>query len=89
MDLRVNEFATAEAKARFSELLERAENGEQIIIKRHGKAVAKLVPATPGLSVAEREQASREWLAIRDAPGGPRLAPGETTKQLIEEGRKY
>lgn len=33
-----------EAKAKFSELVERAEHGEEIIIARAGKPVAKLVP---------------------------------------------
>ena len=31
-----------EAKARFAELLRRAEAGEEIVITRHGKPVAKL-----------------------------------------------
>ena len=34
-----------EAKSRFSELIKRAQSGEEVIITRHGKAVAKLVPA--------------------------------------------
>ncbi|UCH25591.1 MAG: type II toxin-antitoxin system prevent-host-death family antitoxin [Trueperaceae bacterium] len=38
-----------EAKARLSELVEAALNGEEIIISRHGKPVAKLVGlAKPG-----------------------------------------
>jgi prevent-host-death family protein len=35
-----------EAKARLSELIEAAVNGEEIIISRHGKPVAKLVGLT-------------------------------------------
>jgi prevent-host-death family protein len=33
-----------EAKARLSELLDRVEMGEQIVITRHGKPVARLIP---------------------------------------------
>lgn len=33
-----------DAKAKLSELLDRVEQGEQIVITRHGKAVARLVP---------------------------------------------
>lgn len=33
-----------EAKARFSELVRRAETGEQISLTRHGRVVAQLVP---------------------------------------------
>jgi prevent-host-death family protein len=36
---------TFEAKTRLSALLERVELGEEITITRHGKAVARLVPA--------------------------------------------
>ena len=34
-----------EAKSRLSELIEQAESGKEVTITRHGKAVAKLVPA--------------------------------------------
>ena len=33
-----------EAKARFSELIERAERGEEIIVTRQGKAIARIGP---------------------------------------------
>ena len=36
------EFPLREAKARLSELLDRVENGEEIIITRHGHAAAKI-----------------------------------------------
>lgn len=39
-DLTVN---IAEAKARFSELVERAEAGESVVITRRGKAIARLI----------------------------------------------
>ena len=36
-----------EAKARLSELVDRAQSGEEVIISRHGRAVAKLVGYAP------------------------------------------
>lgn len=36
----------AEAKAHLSELVSKAENGEETIITRHGQPVAKLVPTS-------------------------------------------
>jgi prevent-host-death family protein len=33
-----------EAKAQFSKLIARAEGGEEIVISRHGRPVARLVP---------------------------------------------
>ncbi len=87
MDVRVTEFAVAEAKARFSELLGRAEAGEEITIKRHGAPVAKLVPVMPKLSIEERRRRRlefQEWRRLH----GPTLGPDLTIKQLIEEGRR-
>ena len=36
-----------EAKARLSELVDRAQSGEEVVISRHGRAVAKLVGYAP------------------------------------------
>ena len=35
---------SSEAKAKFSELLDQVEQGETIVITRHGKPVARIVP---------------------------------------------
>jgi prevent-host-death family protein len=37
-------ISTADAKAKFSELLKRVEAGEEVQVTRHGKVVAKIVP---------------------------------------------
>ncbi|MCR4304251.1 MAG: type II toxin-antitoxin system prevent-host-death family antitoxin [Gallionella sp.] len=37
----------ATAKAQLSELIGRAEGGEEIVITRHGRPVARVIPATP------------------------------------------
>ena len=90
MDARVTEFAAAEAKARFSELLDRAEAGEEIVIRRHGKVVARLVqPLDDEAAAIAARRKSRldyvEWMRKH----GPTLGPNLTIKQLIEEGRRY
>ena len=47
----------AEAKAHLSELVSKAESGEETIIMRRGEAVAKLVPmATPKKAFRSRAQ---------------------------------
>ncbi len=38
------EIGAFEAKNKLGTLLDRVQNGEEIIITRHGKAVARLVP---------------------------------------------
>lgn len=39
-----------EAKARFSSLLDSVESGEEIAITRHGKVIARLLPAAPSMA---------------------------------------
>jgi prevent-host-death family protein len=88
MDARMTEFGSADAKARFSELLARVEAGETITIQRHGKPVAQLVPITSRLSPEEKRRAHERWKAYRRSRNLT-LGPGVTIKQLIEEGRRY
>ncbi len=88
MDARTTEFGSADAKARFSELLARVEAGETITIRRHGKAVAKMVPVKPELTLEEKRKAWEEWKAYRKAHNIT-LGPDLTIKQLIEESRRY
>lgn len=72
-----------EAKTHFSSLLERVEKGEQIIITRHGKPVAKLVPAT-GVDV----QVVDETIAqLKEFAKGHSLG-GLSVRELREEGRR-
>lgn len=87
MDARTTEFGTAEAKARFSELLARVEAGETITIRRHGTAVATLAPVKPAVSVEDKRQRIEQYLQRR-AKEGPRLPPGVSIKDLINEGRR-
>ena len=89
MDARTTEFAAAEAKARFSELLDRAEAGEEITIRRHGKVVARLTrPITDEEEAVEQRRKSRlefiEWRRLH----GPTLGPNLTIRDLIDEGRR-
>ena len=42
----MNEIGAFEAKNTFGTLLDRVERGEEIVITRYGKAVARLVPNT-------------------------------------------
>jgi len=58
----------AEAKAHLSELVSKAERGEETIIMRRGEAVAKLVPVT-GLKKTLRSRADfRASLAKTSKP---------------------
>ena len=87
MDARSTSFGVADAKARFSELLDRAEGGETIVIRRHGKAIAQLVPVKAEKTLEERREAHRKYIEWVRAHG-PTLGPDLTLKQLINEGRR-
>jgi prevent-host-death family protein len=77
-------FGSFEAKNKLSQLLELAEQGEEILITRHGKEVAKLVPVHRTL---DRESAKRTAAEIREMRRGVTLG-GLQIKDLINEGRK-
>lgn len=45
--IRIRTLNVAEAKARLSELVQRAARGEEIVIARNGQPLARLVPLPP------------------------------------------
>ena len=73
-----------EAKTNFSALLERAERGEQIVITRRGKPVARLVPIDGGSATRAAEAVERAH-KLREAT----TLGGVSWKELRDEGRKY
>lgn len=80
----MREVGAFEAKNRLGALLDRVERGEEIVITRHGRAVARLVPVTPGF---DRERARRTAREILEAGKGVTLG-GLEPKELIAEGRE-
>lgn len=77
-----------EAKTRLSQLLDKVEQGEEITITRHGRAVAQLVPAR---QTATRREIERLIAGIRAARKGQDCGsrPSTSIRELIEAGRKY
>ena len=72
-----------EAKNPLGTLLDQVERGEEIVITRRGKPVAKLVPAGPG---CDRVKARRAIAGLLEASRGITLG-GLKIKDLISEGR--
>ncbi len=77
-----------EAKTRFGELLERVANGEEVVITRHDKPVARLVPegaqrgddvrcAVAGLQELQRQIGKRSKAKLSD----------REVRAAIDEGR--
>ncbi len=76
-----------EARNSLSALLELVENGEEITITRHGKPVARLVPAPKTRDVERAREAARALLELRK-----QVKPdpdGLTIGDYIEMGRRY
>jgi len=74
-----------QAKAHFSELLNKVEAGEKITITRHGEPVAMIVPAH---GAVQRENVELRLREIRRIRKGVRLG-GLSVKALIAAGRKH
>lgn len=57
-----------DAKTRLSELVARAESGDEVVITRHNRPVAKLVPIapTPPFDAARRDAAIARIEALRE-----------------------
>jgi prevent-host-death family protein len=72
-----------EAKQKLSELVERASQGEEIVITCRGKERARLV----GVAVKSRRSVKEIFDSFNGV--GMRLPKGMTVKDLIEEGRRF
>jgi prevent-host-death family protein len=53
----MTEVGAFEAKNKLSALLDRVEKGEEIVITRHGRPIAKLIPTNGGVDRAEAQAA--------------------------------
>jgi prevent-host-death family protein len=81
----VESIGLFEAKTHLSELIARAERGEEVIITRHNKPVAKLVPiGRAGVDSTHRRQAALAALQDFD----PIDVPGVDLAELISTGRR-
>ena len=73
-----------DAKTNFSALLERVERGEQIVITRRGKPVARLMP----MAKLSAGKVSGAMTKLRELRKGATLG-GLSWKDLRDSGRKY
>ena len=78
-----------EAKTKLAELLDRVESGETITITRHGKPVAKLIPAGVDSEERARRRALIEEIKRKRAGWDRGAKPGTTIPELIKAGRRY
>jgi prevent-host-death family protein len=82
-----------QAKDRFSSLLQAVEDGEEIVITRHGKKIARIVKETESApSETEKERLRQEAIAelkAFQAKVKPAVEGYSDWKSLRDAGRKY
>lgn len=79
-----NSVSVAEAKSHLSEILDRVEAGEEVVITRRGKPVARLKSERRSTSIApdfEKLRAFRETMPMATIPAG------ELIRQMRDEER--
>lgn len=79
----MEKLSVYDAKAHFSELVERAESGRETIITKRGRVVAKIVPAQARewdrSAVLDEAEAFRKTVKIKGSVN---------IRELIEHGRR-
>jgi hypothetical protein len=76
----VKGFSVAEARARFGDLLDQAEQGERVVIERRG--VRFWLQSEPPAAPPPSREAFFEWL-------DPRVEAGEWTWNLTRGGARF
>ena len=80
----MREVGSFEAKTHLAQLLDAVEKGERVLITRHGKPAAMLVPpagALPG-------DVARVAAVLREVRASTKPGP-ESLRDLIAEGRRF
>jgi prevent-host-death family protein len=82
-------FGAFEGKNNFGKLLDLAEAGEEVVITRPGRPVARLVP-NRGITPEQREAARAAMRRIRERAKGTKTGPfnWEEWKAYRDEGRR-
>jgi prevent-host-death family protein len=75
-----------EAKTHLPQLLARVAKGEEIMITKHGKPVARLMPVAGIKPQRDIRQVIEELKAFSK---GNTLGEGITIRELIDEGRRF
>jgi prevent-host-death family protein len=76
-------IGTYELKTHLSDVLDAVEHGQTVVVTRHGKPIARIVPS----GAAEREGVKAAVQSLLNFPR-TRLPKGVTIRKLIDEGRR-
>ncbi len=81
----MREIQASEAKAHLPQLLNDVERGETLIITRHGRAIARIVPEVD----RRQEEIDRAIAGIRDLRKRTGKITFKELRSARDEGRKY
>ena len=81
----MREIQASDAKARLPQLLDDVERGETLIITRHGRPIARIVPEVN----RRQEEVDRALASIRELRKRTLRVSIEEILSAKEEGRKY
>lgn len=84
MSTKLAEVSAFEAKTRLSELLRETEAGRSFIIRRRGKAVARLLPPVQETRALDQSQVLSAFQEVRS-----RIRGTVKIRKLIEGGRRF
>jgi prevent-host-death family protein len=76
-----------EAKTHLLRLLARVENGETIVITRHGKAIARLIPFARSVPRPQTADVIEAMRTVQEEEP-PTLGEDLSLRDLIDEGRR-
>lgn len=79
---------TYEAKTNLTKLIDRVEGGETVLVTRHGKPVAKIVPAQDVAPRRSPREIAEEFKKLQDAQRPARRGE-EPLWKLKHEGHGY
>jgi prevent-host-death family protein len=81
----MREIQASDAKARLPQLLDDVERGETLIITRHGRVIARIVPEVN----RRQEEVDKALASIRELRNRAAKITLEEILSAREEGRKY
>ena len=81
----MREIHASDAKARLSQLLDDVERGETLVITRHGRAIARIVPEVN----RRQEEVDRALASLRELRKRTRKLSLKQILSARDEGRKY
>jgi len=81
----MRDVQASEAKAHLLQLLDEVERGETLIITRHGRAIARIVPELD----RRQEEIDKALASIRELRKRTRKVTFEELRSARDEGRRY